>query len=383
MRRSARRLTYRARLTLAFGAVAFASSSLVIALVALFMTYVPRYEIAGFMLSDDSLPELPVDDPAASYSFVINSANDIPNVILQGGAIVLVLVTAAAAWSGWIISGRLLRPLSRINEAARRAGEGDLTHRIRLDGPHDEIRNLAETFDYTLDRLQRTFEAHTRFTANAAHELRTPLTATKALLDITAAHPNAMTSTEILDDIRHNNDRSIELVQALLTLTTLEATTAVLAQVDVAQLARESLERAANSLDNMEITVQLEPAPTLAERPLVALVLDNLIQNAQRHDDARSYLVVRSGTDGTGSWVEVENTGDVIRATDLAKLTEPLFRIRRVVADGHGLGLAIVRSVLDRHNAELRIAPRLGGGLIVTATFPPHHPQTPENPQND
>lgn len=370
-RRTVRRTTFRARLTIAFGLVALGSTALVIALVSLFMIYVPRYEIPVIEAEAETMPTLSMDqDGMATYDFVIASPADVPGVILRGGGAALVVVTALAAWSGWVISGRLLRPLSRINEAARRAGEGDLSHRIRLHGPPDEIRELADTFDRTLDRLQRAFEAHTRFAANAAHELRTPLTATKTLLDIAAAHPTAIAPADLIASVRRDNDRSIELVQALLMLTTLEATTAVLGDVDLADLAAEALHRAAATEAAFEYIGELGPAPTRAERPLLALVLDNLLQNAQRHNDARAYIRVRTGTAASGSWVEVENTGEVIAYGVLGKLTEPLFRLRRTAADGHGLGLAIVRSVLDRHDAVLRLAPRHGGGLIVTAFFP-------------
>lgn len=370
-RRAARRPTFRVRLTIAFGSVALGSAALVIALVSLFMAYVPHYALPMIDIDAESMPTLPMEqDGTMTYEFVIASPADVPEVILRGGGLALVIVTALAAWIGWVLSGRLLRPLSRINEAARRAGDGDLTHRIRLDGPRDEVRELADTFDHTLDRLQRAFEAHRRFAANAAHELRTPLTATKTLLDIAAAHPAAIAPADLIAGVRHDNDRSIELVQALLMLTTLEATTAVLGDVDLADLAAEALHRAAAAESAFEYVGELGPAPTRAERPLVALVLDNLLQNAQRHNDARAYIRVRTGSAASGSWVEVENTGEAIAYGVLEKLTEPLFRVRRTASDGHGLGLAIVRSVLDRHDAALRLTPRHGGGLVVTAFFP-------------
>lgn len=364
------RLTFRVRLTVAFGAVAFSSGALMVALIWLFMSFVPYYDIP---MPDDADPSLLADQQ--STQFVISTPSDVTEFILRVGVAALVALAAIASWTGWVISGRMLQPLSRINEAARRAGEGDLGYRIRLQGPRDEVSDLAQTFDLTFDRLQRVFEAHTRFTANAAHELRTPLTATKAMLEIADAHPAAISEAELIAGIRSNNDRSIELVQALLTLTALETATAKLGAVDLAQLAGEAIARRSAAGAGFAPVTELLPAPALAEAPLMALLLDNLLQNAHRHNDSRGYIRVRTGEDADGSWVEVENTGGRIDESDLAKLTEPLFRPRRTSAEGHGLGLAIVTSIVDRHGAELRVAQRNAGGLAVTVVLPQRRDQ--------
>lgn len=375
---SRRRLTYRWRLTIAFGAIAFGAGALVITLLYLFMRYVPTYliadaePIAGVPVTPAPAPSAPiVPDSVPATAFPITDAASILETLLWAGVAILVLLSALAAWGGWIVAGRMLKPLARIGVAAHRAGEGALDHRISLQGPHDEIRDLADTFDHTLDRLQRAFTAHERFAANAAHELRTPLTATKTLLDVARAHPDAVDQDAMLERIRRNNDRSIDLVQTLLALTSIEASQLSCSRIDLADLVREAVDRLdALRDDDPVLSVHLDPAPIEAEPVLAALVVENLVQNAVRHNDERGIVRISTMRDGDQVLLHVENTGSVIAADEIPLLTEPLHRARRAAGGGHGLGLAIVQSVAEAHDAELLLVSRSDGGLIATVTFP-------------
>ncbi|MDR6868022.1 two-component system sensor histidine kinase VanS [Microbacterium resistens] len=387
----ARRLTFRWRLTLAFGAIAFGAGTLVIALLYLYMRFVPTYMITSLPseVPDDpklqglasAAPTVPSEGiagltdaswmPAATVS--IRGVADLLETLLWAGIAILVVLTVLAGWAGWAVSGRMMRPLAQIGEAAHRAGEGSLDHRIALGGPNDEIRDLADTFDHTLDRLQRAFTAHERFASNAAHELRTPLTATKTLLDVARAHPGAVDGEMLLERVRQNNDRSIELVQALLALTSVEAGAHSSEPVDLSALARDAVRRVAEAEGargtDLDPVLTLAPAWTEAEPVLAALLVDNLVQNAVRHNDERGLIRISTGPAGDRVRLRVENTGPLIPRDEVVKLTEPLYRARRDAGGGYGLGLAMARSVAEVHGAELRLEPRDGGGLIVTVSF--------------
>lgn len=382
-RTRAGRLTFRWRLTLAFGGTAFGAGALVITLLYLFMRYVPTYFIASAVPTDPSEgfhdamplstvePAVPVggaESVTAASAFAITDVASILDALLWGGIAILVLLAAIAAVVGWIVAGRMLRPLARIGDAAHRAGEGALDHRIALEGPRDEIRDLADTFDRTLDRLERAFTAHERFAANAAHELRTPLAATKTLLDVAAAHPGAVDPGEVIEEVRRNNDRSIGLVQALLNLTSIESAALVREEVDLAALAATAL--ASVRPGAVDAVLSRGEARTSADRALLDLLVVNLVHNAVRHNDERGVVLIATGADGGRAWLRVENTGPVVRPEEIDKLTEPLYRSRRAAGAGHGLGLAIARSVAEVHRADLLLAPRPGGGLVVVLRMP-------------
>lgn len=371
----AKRPTIRWRLTLAFGGIAFGTGTLIIAALYLFMRYVPTYiasqDVDGVtpqrVTAGPTLPSVPTE--GLSETLRITDVSTILDTLLWAGIGILIVMTALAGLAGWIVSGRMVRPLARIAEAAKHAGEGRLDHRIALDGPQDEIRDLAETFDRTLDRLERAFSAHERFAANAAHELRTPLTATKTLLDIARAHPGSVDSGAVLEQIAQSNDRSISTVQALLALTSVEAARIGTSPVDLAAVTTAAAERVVPAGFPAELSIS--PAEIEADELLIVTLLDNLMTNAVRHNDERRVLTISTGTDAGGPWVSIENSGPELAPDELAKLTEPLYRTRRSSAPGHGLGLAIARTIADAHSARLDLAARDGGGLIASVRFPP------------
>lgn len=370
----ARRPKIRLRLTFAFGAIAFGSGALIIAALYLFMRFVPTYimnrtpSVTELRANPPSevKPALPRDELSSTLQIV--DVSSILDTLLWAGIGILLVMTALACWAGWIVSGRMVRPLARIADAARRAGEGRLDHRIALAGPQDEIQDLADTFDRTLDRLERAFSAHERFAANAAHELRTPLTATKTLLDIARSHPEALDPETLVEQIGRNNDRSIGMVQALLELTSVEAARIDTTACDLAETVRDLAARRIPPA--YEPDLRLEPVRVQAEPVLLSTLIENLLVNAVRHNDARGVISVSTGADAERSWLRVENTGERLGEAELEKLTEPLYRTQRTAAPGYGLGLAITRSIAEAHGATLGFAARAEGGLIATVVFP-------------
>jgi signal transduction histidine kinase len=291
--------------------------------------------------------------------------------LLQYSLITLAVVLAVAAILGWIVAGRVLRPLHRITAAARAASERNLSARVALRGPRDELHELAETFDEMLDRLESSFEGQRRFIANASHELRTPLTVMRAAVDVVLDNPDS-TSAELREmaaDIRAAVDHAEHLISALLILARNERGLAVYDEIDLATVAEDVLDSAA--LSDRQIHATLEPAvisgdPVLAER-LVA----NLVENADRYNTAAGDIWISTCAVAGSSQLVVANTGTLISPADAERIFEPFQRLNeRSSHEGFGLGLTIVASIAAVHGGTARAHPRDDGGLSITVTFP-------------
>ena len=371
-----RSLTFRMRLTLAFGGITFAASAAIVALLYLFMRFVPTYMITSEREGGDSVAPLsPPSTPSPTRPFTgssetleITNVADILDTLLVAGLLIAVIVATIAGAVGWMMAGRALKPLQEIEAAARRAGEGALDHRIGITGPKDEISGLADTFDHTLDRLERAFTANERFAANAAHELRTPLAATRLVLDAARAHPTAYQQDDLVLQLTANNERSIDLVEALLTLTALDSTTEPAESLDLADVAADAI--AARRATAVSPETQLASAPAILPRTLIALALGNIVSNSIVHNDDRGYVRVETGSETGASWVSVTNTGPRISDDEASRLTEPLYRGSRTAGGGHGLGLAMVRTIVERHGGSVTLTPRRDGGLTTLVRLP-------------
>jgi signal transduction histidine kinase len=291
--------------------------------------------------------------------------------LLQYSLITLGAVTALAAILGWVFSGRALRPVHLMTAAARTASEHNLSARVALRGPRDELRELAETFNEMLGRLQASFEGQQRFIANASHELRTPLAVMRTTVDVVAGNPKSTPSDlrGMAADIRTAVDHAEQLIGALLILARNERGLTVREEVDLATTTEDVLDTA--SLGDRRVHATLEPAvisgdPVLAER-LVA----NLVDNAVRYNAAGGDIWISTATLAGSSQLIVANTGPVISAVDADRIFEPFQRLNdRTSHDGFGLGLAIVASIAEIHDGTATAHPRSGGGLSVTVTIP-------------
>jgi signal transduction histidine kinase len=296
------------------------------------------------------------------------------NHLLQYSLTTLGVVIVLAAVAGWIVAGRVLRPVHQIAAAARTASEHNLSARVSLTGPRDELRDLAETFDDMLGRLQAAFESQQRFIANASHELRTPLTVMRATVDVVLAKPEPK-AADLLgmgQDIRIAVDHAETLVEALLTLARNEHGLTVHEEIDLATVAEDVLD--ATDLRHRHPRPNLQPAMTSGDPVLLERLVANLVDNAVRYNQSGGDVWLSTSTlDGRATLV-VANTGPSISPDNLDGLFKPFQRLHeRTTRDGFGLGLALVASITAVHHGQVTAHPRPNGGLTVTVTFPSTH----------
>jgi two-component system, OmpR family, sensor histidine kinase VanS len=276
---------------------------------------------------------------------------------------------------GWLLAGRMLAPMDRITDATRVAATGSLSHRIELEGRQDEFRELADSFDTMLARLEAHVAEQQRFAANASHELRTPLALTQTLLDVARNDPEGDTA-ELVERLRVVNRRAIDLTEALLLLSRADRRSFTREHVDLSLLAEDATETLLPVADALGVTVETsgDAAPLFGSHALLLQLTTNLVHNAIVHNLAMKgrVWVGTSARDGTAA-LTVENTGARVAAGVLATLAEPFQRgTERIRADhaGVGLGLAIVKSITQAHDGALSLAARPEGGLRVTVELP-------------
>jgi len=312
-----------------------------------------------------------------AYAAQVREANDraLNNVLLAfGGA--LLLVTLASVIAGWMVAGRALRPISRITATARSISDRTLDARIALPGPRDELRELADTFDSMLGRLEAAFESQARFVANASHELRTPLAIVRTELDVTLDDPQAgeQDLRSMARVIRDANERMERLIASLLALASSEAGIVQARPADLAELVSLALERERAFEDgSLQLEATLGHAPVVGDPVLLERLAANLVENAVRYNAAVGWVRVRTGIERGEAVVHVANPGTRIAPDAVEGLLEPFRRLessRARATGGYGLGLAVVRAVAQAHNGRVAILARREGGLEVTVSLP-------------
>jgi signal transduction histidine kinase len=292
--------------------------------------------------------------------------------LLQYSLITLAVVIALAAILGWIFSGRALRPVHQITAAARAASEHNLSARVASTGPRDELRELAETFDEMLGRLQAAFESQQRFIANASHELRTPLAVMRATVDVVLGNPDSTPGDlrAMAADIRAAVDHAEHLIGALLILARNERGLTVHEEVDLATAAEDVLDTA--EVGDRRVHATLEPAVISGDPVLAERLIANLVDNAIRYNIAAGDIWVSTCTMAGSSQLTVANTGPVVSPVEAGRIFQPFERLSdRTSQDGFGLGLAIVASIAAIHDGTVTALPRDDGGLSVTVIIPP------------
>ncbi|MQS08091.1 sensor histidine kinase, partial [Streptomyces alkaliphilus] len=297
--------------------------------------------------------------------------------LLQRSLLALLGLAVLAFAFGYLMAGRVLAPLGRITRTARRVAGSDLHRRIELGGPDDELKELADTFDEMLDRLDRAFTAQQRFVANASHELRTPLAINRTLLEVQLADPAASPElTQLGRTLLATNERSEQLVEGLLLLARSDNEITERKPLDLAEPAARAVEqlRAEAAEAGVELRGTRRSAPVHGNGVLLERVALNLVQNAVRYNLPEGGWV-RVDTERRGSQVvlEVENTGPVVPAYEVDNMFEPFRRLRheRTHSDrGVGLGLSIVRSVARAHGGAVTAEPRPEGGLVMRVFLP-------------
>jgi signal transduction histidine kinase len=291
--------------------------------------------------------------------------------LVQYSLITVAVVIALAAILGWTFSGRALRPVHLITAAARAASERNLSARVAPTGPRDELRELAETFDEMLGRLQAAFEGQQRFIANASHELRTPLAVMRATVDVVLGNPDATPGDlrAMAADIRAAVDHAERLIGALLLLARNERGLTVREQADLATAAEDVLDTA--GLGDRRVHATLEPAVISGDPLLAERLIANLVDNAVRYNLPAGDIWISTRTMAGSSQLTVANTGPVISPADAGRIFQPFQRLSdRTSHDGSGLGLAIVASIAAIHGGTATARPRSDGGLSVTVTIP-------------
>ena len=282
--------------------------------------------------------------------------------------------TAIAVAIGWLVAGRVLAPIKRMTSAAHAVTDERLG-RIAVDGPRDELRELGETLDAMLDRLQASLDAQRRFVANASHELRSPLTVIRTETEVTLADPDASA-----EDFRamgrivlEATDRTEALLDGLMVLARSQRGLLRSDPVDLCAVARRAASggMAAARAAGVRIEIEADGTATVAgDEPLLERLVANLVDNAVRYNEPGGWVVVRARRRDGEAAVEVENSGAAVPAEDLDRLTQPFERLDRAREPrGTGLGLSIVRAVAEAHDGRLRIDARPGGGLRVRVGF--------------
>ncbi len=300
-------------------------------------------------------------------------------------AVALAAMTALSVLLGWLVAGRVLRPLQQITAAARRVSQDTLDARIDLEGPRDELKELADTFDAMLERLSAAFASQRRFVANASHELRTPLTVMRTELEVTLADAEASNAElrAMAEAVHEAMDRTERLVQSLLMLARSEGAVTRRDPVDLAEAARQSLGDTVRQADaaGLVVAADLHTAPVTGDRRLLERLVANLVENAVGHNRPGGHVSVATFTREGRSVVEVVNDGDVLDPATLPVLLEPFQRIDRGArGDGAGLGLSIVRSVANAHGGAVALAACPEGGLRATVTLPRGEAAPPDHP---
>ncbi|MEY9855729.1 two-component system sensor histidine kinase VanS [Catenulispora sp. GAS73] len=378
-------LTIRTRLTLAYATLfTVGGTALLLTLTFAFyhaiFTPLPASQIPGRMDPDhDHFIGLSdqIRDSAASH-------------LLRDAFLLLLLVVAVSALLGWYVAGRMLRPIAAITAAARRASRTTLHERLNLTGPADELKELGDTFDAMLERLDTAFAAQRRFVANASHELRTPLAVTRAATEVTLAksEPTQEQWRGMAQDVAQATDRAQRLIEALLVLARSDQHLTDVEEDDLADITAEALDHTAVRAQARALRVvsRLDPAPLRGNIALLDIAVTNLLENAVKYNDDAGLLqvstrAVRHPAEAAhpGAWAEltVANDGPHLEPDTVERFFEPFHRGDRTrlssaipTPDGAGLGLSIVDAVIRAHDGLLTAAARPEGGLTITVLLP-------------
>jgi signal transduction histidine kinase len=312
------------------------------------------------------------------------------NTTLIGSGIALAAMTVVAVGLGWVISGRVLRPLRTITWAARNVSASNLHERLALAGPDDELKELGDTFDGLLGRLEAAFDAQRQFVANASHELRTPLARQRTLVEVALAEPEPTVAAlrGVCERVLVAGEQQERLIEALLTLARSQRGLDQWEPVDLAAVTADVLQarqaEAASQKLQVSCTVSdgaMAPAgPTavlLGDGRLAERLVANLVDNAIRHNLPGGWISLRVGAEQGRAVLTVANSGPVVPPGEVARLFAPFQRLgaaRGVTSrqrDGQGLGLSIVSAIAAAHGADLQARARPDGGLHIELRFPP------------
>ncbi|ARX87011.1 sensor histidine kinase [Streptomyces alboflavus] len=386
------RPTIRIRLTLLYGGMFLIAGILLLSIIYLLAAQAlntgnePLFKIVGgreIRVTSDNCPQassgnLLIPEFNAAISACTDHQRQVALDNLLSRSLLALLGLAVIAFAfGYAMAGRVLSPLGRITRTARAVAGSDLSRRIELDGPDDELKELSDTFDEMLERLQRAFTAQQRFVGNASHELRTPLAINRTLLEVHLSDPGAPVELQQLGKtLLATNERSEQLVEGLLLLARSDNQIVERKPVDLAEVADRAVDQALSEADAKGVQIRGERGPAVVQGNGVLLerIALNLVQNAVRYNvKEEGWVEVTTEAQHGQAVLVVTNTGPVVPAYEIDSLFEPFRRLRteRTGSDkGVGLGLSIARSVARAHGGRIIAEPREGGGLVMRVTLP-------------
>lgn len=370
------KVSIRWRLTLTYGAFVFAAGAVLLASV---------YMIVGTAITW-AWPTIDLGLPPAQDQVLQSAWHNMQTMAIQrardalfgNSLLALMGIAILALIIGYFVADRALRPVAQMTATARKLSESTLAHqRIDLQGPNDELKELADTFDAMLTRLNVAFDTQRRFVANASHELRTPLTINRTVLEIALSDPEASEDLKALGrTLLEVNARNEKLIEGLLLLARSERELAVRKPLDVREVAQTAVEQVTAFAEEHGVTVtaELVSAPTIGDPVLLERSVSNLLENAVKYNIPENGKVwIQTGMADGALVVQVANTGQHVPAYEVNSLFEPFRRLhadRVDSAKGSGLGLSIVRAVVQAHGGNVAAVPRDGGGLVVTIRLP-------------
>ncbi|HEX6448261.1 MAG TPA: HAMP domain-containing sensor histidine kinase [Trebonia sp.] len=347
------------------------------------LLYAGVFFVTGLLLL--VVPFLRVKDTVHAGSGAPPPTPSVSTGTLVSQPVALVVLAVVSLGLGWLIAGRLLRPLRLITATAREISATNLSRRLGLSGRRrrDEFTELGETLDGLFGRLEASFASQRHFVANASHELRTPLTAERALLQVALADPDADAETlrTACEQVLALGERTGRLIDALLTLASGEQGVERREPFDLAELAGKILDGRQDEAASrgLRVDAELLPAPAEGDPRLIESLLANLVDNALRYNVTDGWVSVTTRWADGKAIVSVRNTGPRIPPADVDRLFEPFRRLhgdrvsrqRLTERDGgYGLGLAIVLAITRAHDATLTACPRCEGGLEIEVAFP-------------
>jgi signal transduction histidine kinase len=387
------KLSVRTRLALTFGGLfLLAGAVLLLVNYALVSTTLPSaisfsQEFAGGVGGETKPTDKkadPAPPPVVKGGMTVTSNDDVTGAITdyRGAAIettlvisgiAFVLVGAMAALLGWLMADRALRPVKRITATAKRLEAGQMDKRINLEGPDDELKELADTFDGMLDRLAGSFDSQRRFVANASHELRTPLAVQRTMIEVAMADPTASSDLMRLGShLLHTNERTERLIEGLLLLARSDRGLNSREEVRLDHVVASVIDGARHLADDagVKVTPRLTPRSVPGDPVLLERLITNLVHNAIHYNSRGGSVSVEVGEYPA---LVVVNTGPIVPPDQVNGLFEPFRRLdrdRTTHRAGAGLGLSIVRSVATAHAGTVSAGPNPGGGLRVTVKLP-------------
>ena len=387
-RRNLRRRTVRMRLTLLYGGLFLACGAALLAITYVLVAHATVR--AGYVRTVSGRAAPPLADghrpPAwlrsASGQAVVTSIvrgqriSDLHQLVIWSG-IALAIMAIIAAGLGWIVAGRVLRPLRTITATTREISANNLHQRLALEGPEDELKDLGDTIDALLARLEGSFQAQRAFVANASHELRTPLALSRAMLSFALADPGLTLDSlkATCEDVLDTGADQEQLIDALLALARSHQDLEHHETFDLAEIARDVIQAHQHHAADRQVAIDaaLSLALVSGDPRLARTLLTNLLENALRYNVPHGRVNITLSTRGQRTTLTINNTGPHIPAEQIDRLLQPFRRLtpdRSNNNDGHGLGLSIVAAIATAHDATLNIKPRPDGGLHITIQFP-------------